>query len=124
MLDCLLHLAVAYVHLWLCLGSRAPPPPQPIFTTAPRRLLHCPSTRSLSSTLLLACRLDYIPQQLWLEVWFSAAGPALPRCEPQQLTTMAAVLGNWGLVPVQGFSIDFWRAVKARCVCVYACACV
>jgi hypothetical protein len=58
--------------------------------------------------------LHYVPQQRWLEAWFTAAGPSLPRCEPQQLATIAVVLGNWGLVPVKGFSIDFWRASKAK----------
>lgn len=59
-------------------------------------------------------RFSYIPQQRWLEAWFGATAASLPRCEPQQLTTLSLVLGEWGLVPAPGFSIDFWRASRAR----------
>jgi hypothetical protein len=55
-----------------------------------------------------------VPQQSWLVAWFGAAAASLPRCEPQHLTTMALVLGRWGLVPAAGFSVEYWRASKAR----------
>ena len=60
-------------------------------------------------------RLSYIPQQRWLEAWFAATAASLPRCEPLQLSTMALVLGEWGVVPAHGFAIDFWRVTKCRC---------
>lgn len=62
-------------------------------------------------------RLSYVPQQAWLEVWLRCTAAALPRCEPLQLATLAFVLGQWGLVPPQDFSIDFWRATQRRWVC-------
>ena len=55
-----------------------------------------------------------MPQQRWLEAWSASTAVSLPRCGPLQLATMSLVLGEWGLVPTPGFSIDFWRATRAR----------
>jgi hypothetical protein len=62
----------------------------------------------------VARRLGYVPHQAWLVAWFGSCAAALPRCEPLQFATVALVLGEWGLVPAPGFSIDFWRASKAQ----------
>eukprot|EP00878_Enallax_costatus_P018242 GHUV01019196.1.p1 GENE.GHUV01019196.1~~GHUV01019196.1.p1 ORF type:complete len:345 (+),score=74.38 GHUV01019196.1:729-1763(+) len=67
------------------------------------------------STLLWICdKLSFMPQQSWLDSWFASATASLPRFEPQHLTTITLVLGQWGLVPAPAFSVDFFRCVKAR----------
>ncbi|KAF6253640.1 hypothetical protein COO60DRAFT_398804 [Scenedesmus sp. NREL 46B-D3] len=84
------------------------------YLAASERLLAAATPTDLSTMLWICDKLSFVPQQSWLEAWFGAAAASLPRCEPQHLTTMALVLGRWGLVPAAGFSVQYWRASKAR----------
>jgi len=72
------------------------------------------SSSSHYAHFCMALRLHYMPHQQWLELWLSAAGATLPRCQPQHLTTFSLVLGTWGVLPLQGFNVEFWRTTRAR----------
>eukprot|EP00879_Flechtneria_rotunda_P017882 GHRR01018742.1.p1 GENE.GHRR01018742.1~~GHRR01018742.1.p1 ORF type:complete len:329 (+),score=90.96 GHRR01018742.1:387-1373(+) len=92
-------------------------PPAETFTAylrATEGLLLAATPTDLATLIWICNKLSYVPQQSWLEAWFATTAAALPRCEPQHLTTIALVLGAWGLVPVPGFSVEYWRATKAR----------
>eukprot|EP00775_Hariotina_reticulata_P008328 gene8328-8513_t len=84
------------------------------FLTATQPQLVAATPTDLATLLWICNKLHYMPHQQWLELWLSAAGAALPRCQPQHLTTISLVLGAWGVLPLQGFSVEFWRTSRSR----------